>query len=110
VVLAMPITARVLSYDFTAFGVPNDTRLIYAVDLLPALDQAGNAKLSLYLEPQQPQAFISSGVYLPDLVRTPGPSPTPTETPTGYPSGTAAAETTPLPLPTATPIPTKPKG
>lgn len=110
VVLAVPITARVLSYDFTAFGVPNDTRLIYAVDLLPALDQAGNAKLSLYLEPQQPQAFISSGVYLPDLVRTPGPSPTPTETPTGYPSGTAAVETTPLPLPTATPLPTKPKG
>ena len=110
VVLAVPITARVVSYDFTAFGVPNDTRLIYAVDLLPALDQAGNAKLSLYLEPQKPQAFVSSGVYLPDLVRTPGPSPTPTETPTGYPSEIAAPESTPLPYPTVTPTAGKPKG
>ncbi len=116
VVLAVPITARVIGYDFTAFGVPNDTRLIYAVDLLPALDQAGNAKLSLYLEPEQAQAFVSSGIYLPDLVRTPGPSPTPTETPfgpaaiSGTPAaGTPAPATGIPPLPTVTPTP-KPKG
>jgi len=116
VVLAVPITARVVGYDFTAFGVPNDTRLIYAVDLLPALDQAGNAKLSLYLEPEQAQAFVSSGIYLPDLVRTPGPSPTPTETPfgpapavTGTPAaGPSAIATGIPPLPTVTPTP-KPK-
>lgn len=114
VVLAVPITARVVGYDFVAFGVPNDSRLVYAVDLLPALDQAGNAKLSLYLEPEQPVGFVSSGIYLPDLVRTPGPSPTPTETPEGYtPEGTS----TPVPpapapaMPTPTPTPTKkPKG
>ncbi len=113
VVLAVPITARMVGYDFANFGVPNDTRLVYAVDLLPALDQAGNAKLSLYLEPEQPQAFISSGIYLPDLVRTPGPSPTPTETPPGYLTGTPAVSipTTPQPaLPTITATPTKPKG
>lgn len=116
VVLAVPITARVVGYDFTSFGVPNDTRLIYAVDLLPALDQAGNAKLSLYLEPEQAQAFVSSGIYLPDLVRTPGPSPTPTETPfgpaaiSGTPAaGTSAPATGLPPLPTVTPTP-KPKG
>jgi len=115
VVLAVPITARVVGYDFTAFGVPNDTRLIYAVDLLPALDQAGNAKLSLYLEPEQAQAFVSSGIYLPDLVRTPGPSPTPTETPfgptavTGTPSAGMSVPATGIPpLPTVTPTP-KPK-
>ena len=112
VVLAVPITARVVGYDFTAFGVPDDTRLIYAVDLLPALDQAGNARLSLYLEPQAPQAFVSSGIYLPDLVRTPGPSPTPTETPTGAPGtglSTPAAVTPIPPLPTITPT-KKPRG
>ncbi|MEW5869139.1 MAG: Flp pilus assembly protein CpaB [Chloroflexota bacterium] len=108
VVLAVPITARVVGYDFVAFGVPNDSRLVYAVDLLPALDQAGNAKLSLYLEPEQPVGFVSSGIYLPDLVRTPGPSPTPTETATPTPGTSYAvpAQTTPLP-PQPTAIPTK---
>jgi len=112
VVLAVPVTARVVGYDFAAFGVPNDARLVYAVDLLPALDQAGNARLSLYLEPEQPVGFVSSGIYLPDLVRTPGPSPTPTETPVGYsPEGTSTpAPPAPAPvLPTPTPT-TKPKG
>lgn len=108
VVLAVPVTARVVGYDFTAFGVPNDSSLVYAVDLLPALDQAGNARLSLYLEPEQPVGFVSSGIYLPDLVRTPGPSPTPTETATPTPgtSYAAPAQTTPLPPP-PTPTPTK---
>ena len=114
VVLAVPVTARVVGYDFAAFGVPNDARLVYAVDLLPALDQAGNARLSLYLEPEQPVGFVSSGIYLPDLVRTPGPSPTPTETPVGYGlEGTSTpAPSAPAPaLPTPTPAPTKkPRG
>ena len=111
VVLAVPITARVVGYDFAAFGVPNDTKLVYAVDLLPALDQAGNAKLALYLEPEKPAAFVSSGVYLPDLVRTPGPSPTPTETPIGYEVETASTPIPPVPAPVLpTPTPTqKPK-
>ncbi len=100
VVLAVPVTARVVGYDFAAFGVDNDARLVYAVDLLPALDQAGQAKLSLYLEPEKPLGFVSSGIYLPDLARTPGPSPTPTETPVGY------VAATPVPvLPGVTPFP-----
>ena len=104
VVLAVPITARVVGYDFAAYGVPNDARRVYAVDLLPALDQAGNAHLSLYLEPQQAQGFVSSGVYLPDLVRTPGPSPTPTETPEGF-ELTPTVAITPAPPVVATPAP-----
>jgi len=110
VVLAVPVMARVVGYDFAAFGVPNDTRLVYAVDLLPALDQAGNAKLTLYLEPEQPMAFVSSGVYLPDLVRTPGPSPTPTATQVNYtaPAATATPGAPAIVLPTSTPT-AKPK-
>ena len=107
VVLAVPIAARVVRYDWTTFGVDDDARLIYAVDLLPALDQAANAKLALYLEPEQPVSFVSSGIYLPDLMRTPGPSPTPTETPAGYVPATPAPVLpgiTPFPLlATATP-------
>ena len=100
VVLAVPVGARVVRYDWAVFGVDDDARLIYAVDLLPALDQAANAKLALYLEPEQPLGFVSSGIYLPDLARTPGPSPTPTETPVGY------VAATPVPvLPGVTPFP-----
>ncbi len=81
VVLAVPVRAQVVAYDFAAFGVQSETRLVNLVDLLPALDSAANVTLSLYLQPESAKAFRSPGVYLPDLVVTPGPSPTPTATP-----------------------------
>lgn len=81
VVLAVPIQAAVVAYDFAAFGVESAAKVINILDLLPALDHATNVELSLFLEPENPKSFITSGVYLPDLVITPGPSPTPTETP-----------------------------
>lgn len=92
IVLAVPSEAQLLSYDFAAFGVESEARLIFLVDLLPALDHAQNVQLSLVLEGDQPGEAITSGVYLPDLVITPGPSPTPT---TGVPGATLLA--TPVP-------------
>lgn len=92
VVLAIPTDAQFLAYDFASFGVESETRLLFLVDLLPALDNAQNVQLSLVLEPDQPDELITSGVYLPDLVITPGPSPTPT---VGIPGV----------LPQATPVP-----
>ena len=78
VVLAIPTDAQLLAYDFAPFGVESETRLLFLVDLLPALGNAQNVQLSLVLEPDQPDELITSGIYLPDLVITPGPSPTPT--------------------------------
>jgi pilus assembly protein CpaB len=95
VILAVPTDSTAVAYDFSSFGVEIATRLIYITDLLPALDHAQNVKLSLFLEPDDPQDFVTSGIYLPDLVITPGPSPTPTETPPGYVPGQA----TPTPKP-----------
>jgi hypothetical protein len=95
VILAVPVDSTAVAYDFSSFGVEIATRLIYITDLLPALDHAQNVKLSLFLEPDDPQSFITSGIYLPDLVITPGPSPTPTETPPGYVPGQATSTPTP---------------
>jgi pilus assembly protein CpaB len=92
VVLAISTQVQLLAYDFAPFGVESEARLLNLVDLLPALDNAQNVQLSLVLEPDQPDELITSGVYLPDLVITPGPSPTPT---VGIPGA----------LPQATPVP-----
>ena len=97
VVLAVPVTAQVVGYDFSAFGAENDSRLVYAVDLLPALDLSSNVLLSLVLEPRQAASFETSGIFLPDLVRTPGPTPTPSATPVGYQPLEGSLESTPLP-------------
>lgn len=83
VVLAVSTGATIVAYDFAPFGVDSAARVIHLIDLLPALDHAANVALSLFLEPESADRFITSGIYLPDLVITPGPSPTPTETPFG---------------------------
>lgn len=97
VVLAVPVKAQVVAYDFAAFGVQSETRLVNLVDLLPALDAASNVTLSLYLQPETSKSFRSPGVFVPDLVVTPGPSPTPTPTAFGgnVPSGTPMPTTAP---------------
>jgi pilus assembly protein CpaB len=81
VVLAVPVDLQVIPYDFLSYGVASESRPVNLIDLLPALDQSRDVALSLALEPKQPRAFTTSGVFLPDLVVAPGPSPTPTETP-----------------------------
>ena len=98
VVLAVPVDAITIGYDFSTFGVNSESRLVSLTDLLPALDLVANVQLSLFLEPDQPQSFITSGVFLPNLVITPGP--TPTATP--CPGGICAPSTTPtavVPIP-----------
>jgi pilus assembly protein CpaB len=92
VILAVPIDLMGVPYEFSPYGVASSTRLINVVDLLPALEHAREVELSLFLQPEQAQPFTTAGVYVPDLVITPGPSPTPTvtPTPTHTPAGTPA--------------------
>ena len=82
VILAVPTTLTVIPYEFAPFGVPADQRVVSVVDLLPSLEHAREVELSLFLQPPASESFVTSGVYVPDLVITPGPSPTPTVTPT----------------------------
>ena len=93
VVLAVSVYQTALAYDFEAFGVESESRLVNLVDLIPALDHARGVALSLFITPDQALHFESPGIYVPDLVITPGPSPTPTETPIGG----EIMETTPTP-------------
>jgi pilus assembly protein CpaB len=100
VVLAVPVDAVVVSYDFAPFGVESKSRTISVIDLLPALDQISTVALSLFIQPAEARPFDTSGVYLPDLVVMPGPSPTPTATATG-----GQFSETPAPTPEGTPVP-----
>lgn len=82
VVLAVPVKAQAVVYDFQSSGIEATTavRLVNAVELLTALDQADNVKLSLYLMPDEAQPMNTSGLWLPELVirqMTPTPTPTP---------------------------------
>lgn len=107
VVLAVPTDTEVVAYDFAPFGVDSPTRLIALLDLLPALDHAKEVELSLFIQPDKANAFTTSGIYLPDLVLTPGPSPTPTDVPPGYltATGTPLKPTSTPASPTSTPTP-----
>ena len=83
VVLAVPVEAITIGYDFSTFGASSASRLVSLTDLLPALDLVDTVRLSLFLEPDVPESFITSGLFLPDLVITPGPTPTATPCPGG---------------------------
>ncbi len=76
VVLAVPVNGTIVSYDFSAFGLPADARPVFLIDLLPAL-QSNGAQLTLVLEPENAREALTSGVALQSLVITPGPTPTP---------------------------------
>lgn len=78
VVLAVPVNAITIGYDFSGFGVTSESRLVSLTDLLPALDLVANVQLSLFLEPDKAEKFVTSGIFLPNLVITPRPSPSPT--------------------------------
>jgi len=105
VVLAIPISMQTIAYDFTAYGSESETRQVYLIDLLPALDQSKEVALSLVLEPKNPTAYTSSGIFLPDLVIPPGPSPTPTNAVrgAGSASGVVSTPVPPAAVPTKTP-------
>ncbi len=88
VVLAVPAKAQAVVYDFQSSGIEATTavRLVNAVELLSALDQADNVKLSLYLMPDEAQPMNTSGLWLPELVIRQM-TPTPTPTPVGFAAG-----------------------
>ena len=97
VVLAVPIEAITIGYDFSLLGINSESRLVSLTDLLPALDLVDSVQLSLFLEPDIAEAFITSGLYLPDLVITPLPTPTVTPCPGGACLSATPAVVTPLP-------------
>jgi len=97
VVLAVPVDAITIGYDFSTYGVNSESRLVSLTDLLPALDSVDSVQLSLFLEPDAPESFITSGLFLPDLVITPGPTPTATPCPGGVCAHSAPTLLAPIP-------------
>lgn len=80
VILAVPTTLQAVVYDLAQLGdgEQSQTRKVNAIELLAALSGNQATRLSLYLMPDQAQAFTSPGLYLPELVITPvTPTPTP---------------------------------
>lgn len=82
IILAVPVQAQAVVYDFQTAGIQatSAVRLVNAVELLTALDQADNARLSLYMLPKDAREMTTSGLWLPELVIrqvTPTPTPTP---------------------------------
>ncbi|GAP07479.1 Flp pilus assembly protein CpaB [Anaerolinea thermolimosa] len=94
VVLAIPVDAQTLVYDFSLQGAVSESKPVYLVDVLPALTTQG-AQFGLVLEPEQAQDVRTSGIALPALAVTPNATYTPTPTSTGQPS--AQTESTPEP-------------
>jgi pilus assembly protein CpaB len=74
VVLAVPVDWMDVKYDFSATGGTVETLKVNAVELLSALAASGNAKIVLYLLPENPAAMESAGLYLPDLILRPTPT------------------------------------
>lgn len=97
VVLAVPVEAITIGYDFSTFGVNSASRLVSLTDLLPALDLVDTVQLSLFLEPDMPDSFLTSGLFLPDLVITPGATPTATACPGGVCASPTPSILAPLP-------------
>ncbi len=88
VVLAVPVEMQTLLYDFAASGSESQAQRVNVIEMLTALTATDGAKLSLYLMPgEQAQAFTSPGLWMPDLIKTPGPTPTPTLAPGAIPGG-----------------------
>lgn len=77
IVLAIPVDAKSISYDFSQLGTESASMPIYLVDLLPALSAQG-VKFGLVLEPKQATEITTSGLAIQSLVITPPTTPTPT--------------------------------
>ena len=80
VVLAVPVEAKALVYDFTLLGSGSETKPLYLVDVIPALSAQG-AQFGLVLEPEQAQEIYTSGIALQGLAVTPAATFTPTPAP-----------------------------
>ena len=93
VILAVSINANTIVYDFSEVepSLGTKTRVVNAVELLTSLDAADNAKLYLYLMPQNAEEMVTSGLFLPDLVILPY-KPTPTIDPSQF------LQLTPVPI------------
>lgn len=85
VILAVSINASTIVYDFSEVepSLGTKKRVVNAVELLTSLDAADNAKLYLYLMPQDAEDMVTSGLFLPDLVILPY-KPTPTIDPNQF--------------------------
>jgi pilus assembly protein CpaB len=104
-VLAASIKEEIITYNHADHyeNLENVEITITQLELLSALENADNARLSVYLMPKQPETVVSSGLWVPDLVVTPAFTPTPTQTPTPDPFTTGVPyEATPA---AATPVP-----
>jgi pilus assembly protein CpaB len=105
-VLAASIKEETIIYNHADHysNLENVEIVITQLELLSALENADNARLSVYLMPEQPDTVISSGLWVPDLVVTPAFTPTPTPSPTPDPFLTGTPhEATPEPVVTAAP-------
>ncbi len=82
VVLAVPIAAETIVYDFKDVEPELGTqkRTVNAVEMLIALEASQNAHLYLYLMPRDAETMVTSGLWLPELVIKPY-KPTPTVNP-----------------------------
>jgi pilus assembly protein CpaB len=79
VVLAIPVDAQTVVYDFTLQGAVSESKPVYLVDVLPALTTQG-AQFGLVLEPEKAQDVRTSGIALQGLAVTPMATFTPTPT------------------------------
>jgi pilus assembly protein CpaB len=80
IVLAVPVDAKSVTYDFSLLGTESASMPVYLIDLLPALSAQG-VKFGLVLEPKQAAEIVTSGLVIQSLVITPVPTLTPTPTP-----------------------------
>ncbi len=85
VILAVPIDAQTIIYDFSKVDstIPTKSETVYVIELLTALESSSNAKLYLYLMPHDAQKISTSGLWLEDVVIL-GKNPTPTIDPMLY--------------------------
>lgn len=78
-VLAVPIEAETITYDFAevepSLGIKE--RVVNVVEMLTALEASENGRLFLYLMPREAEEMVTSGLWLPELVIKPY-KPTPT--------------------------------
>lgn len=82
VVLAVPTRLQTVLYDFSASGSSSAARQVNVLELLAALSSTVGAEITLYLMPgDEASQFASPGLWLPDLVITPGATPTATVSP-----------------------------
>ena len=85
VILAVPIDAETIIYDFSKVdsSISTKTQTVYVIELLTALEASANAKLYLYLMPRDAETINTSGLWLEDVVIL-GTNPTPTINPMLY--------------------------